>query len=259
LKDYTKEIIEITDMDIISSGLNGLIQKYGTDKISKENQKLKVGDFVFSFSFGFNDITYNDGHNFLTNLSFLYNEGEQSYREVVSTFPTFKKISDFFEKYNGDTEIVLSDNFEEDEIYLVFSDFSELSEYILNFYNKLPSLIRDFYKEIEEYLKNLYFITIEDSYPKKVPGNSNGGVFQEILFKSEKNLFKISILSESVTRQSYARLSCYNDSGWTVLQSFNPEIDFNINLSYKNDFRQDVFKPIIKRLYVVAESVDSVI
>jgi len=79
-------------------------------------------------------------------------------------------------------------------------------------------------------------------------GHSNGAKIQEIILKNEDKVkYKIYINSESFVRQSYGRLSKWDDEkGWNVITTINPKTDYNIDISYGNGHRTDAFEPIIK-------------
>jgi len=86
---------------------------------------------------------------------------------------------------------------------------------------------------------------IDNSGIKKV--HSNGGRIQNILLEHNENTFKIDINSESYEKQSYAKLYVLNsDKKWTLLKAINPLRDYNIDISYRENFSQDSFKSIIQ-------------
>lgn len=91
-----------------------------------------------------------------------------------------------------------------------------------------------------------------------VEGYSNGKRTQEIIFKSEKHLYKITICSESYEKQSYAKLYKKDETGWTVIKAVNPKRDFGIDISYKKNYSQDVFEPIISDFYNLVEKIDKI-
>lgn len=86
---------------------------------------------------------------------------------------------------------------------------------------------------------------IEDTGIKEI--YSNGGRWQNIIFKCKcKCLYwKLSILSESYSSQSYIRLYSGDLNNWTLIKSGNPKKDYGIDIAYRDDYHKDVFKPII--------------
>lgn len=80
------------------------------------------------------------------------------------------------------------------------------------------------------------------------PGHSNGARIQEIIFENEANeKYRVTIESESINSQSFARLYKWtNDNGWGLITARNPKRDYNIDISYKNDYSQLAFEPIVR-------------
>ena len=86
--------------------------------------------------------------------------------------------------------------------------------------------------------------------------NKNGGRDQEILFYSEmtQERFRIFVHSESYDFQSYGRLYKWSEkNGWNLIHQVNPKRDYNIDLSYRNDYSQSAYTPIIKELKSIAK------
>ena len=84
----------------------------------------------------------------------------------------------------------------------------------------------------------------------------NGGYRQEILFTlDKKNKFKISIMSERHTSQSYAKLFKWTDKeGFALVISKNPKTQYNIDVAYKRNVNGAAFKSIIDDLARIAET-----
>ena len=76
--------------------------------------------------------------------------------------------------------------------------------------------------------------------------HSNGGRTQTILMKHNNLFWKLVIHSESYVAQSYIRL--YSSStldSWNSIKSGNPKRDYDIDISYRNQYAQTVFSRII--------------
>jgi len=81
-------------------------------------------------------------------------------------------------------------------------------------------------------------------------GHSNGERTQEIIFENDKNeKYRVYIESESYVDQSYARLYKWtNDNGWGLITSKNPKRDYNIDISYQENYSALTFEPIVRDL-----------
>jgi len=273
MKDYTKKINSITNKQYeyttdFNDTILRLMEKYGQDKISNE-EFLKVGDFVFNISLVFDEISFSKEEkvNYLMNLFFIEMESNHTKQEIKRFFPSIIKMQTLIESiksskstqdigYIALADVKNTDICSDEDTGLVFNDIKPLVSYI-NQFDEVIDLLETFETEVVKYVSKIKFMTISDSEPQSQ--RSNGGVSQTILFKSDKHLFKISILSESHKFQSYARLSVKDASGWTVVQSFNPVDDFNIDISYKTDIDKKVFKRIINSLFEIADKVENVL
>lgn len=86
--------------------------------------------------------------------------------------------------------------------------------------------------------------------------SSNGGRKKTVLFQNEKKeRFRIRILSESFESQSFAILEKWTDAnGFSVIIRKNPKADFQIDISYKDNYSASAFEPIVKDLKRISES-----
>lgn len=76
--------------------------------------------------------------------------------------------------------------------------------------------------------------------------NSNGGRTQTILMKYNNTYWKLVIHSESYWFQSYIRLySSQSLENWNLIKHGNPKKDYDLDLSYRNDYKENVFFGII--------------
>ena len=76
--------------------------------------------------------------------------------------------------------------------------------------------------------------------------NSNGGRTQTILMKYNNTYWKLVIHSESYWFQSYIRLySSQSLENWNLIKQGNPKKDYGLDLSYKNDYKENAFFSII--------------
>lgn len=76
--------------------------------------------------------------------------------------------------------------------------------------------------------------------------HSNGGRNQVILLEHNGILYKINILSESYVSQSYGRLYVLNNNNeLTLLKTINPERDYGIDISSRDNYSSNTFDPII--------------
>jgi hypothetical protein len=100
-------------------------------------------------------------------------------------------------------------------------------------------------EKVEKTKKIKYLTLIDDSQIKK--GSSNGSRSQTLLFIDiQKVWYKLIIHSESYDSQSHIRLYSSSDRNqWLLIKSENPKRDYNIDISYKDDFSTQSFKPII--------------
>ena len=222
---------------------------------------LSFENMEFNMSFCFDEVNLSKSEKFISLMNFFYLDVIDEENKAEKLFPTIKKLKKEVEglrkKYNDYDHIVIGENYDDElDVGLNFKTFIDFKNYALN-YEKAISLYEDLINEIEVYLNNRLFIDIENSGIKEI--RSNGGRIQEILFKSDKNLFKISIKSEGHDFQSYAKLKILNkNKDWTVIISKNPLKDYGINISYKNDYRKDEFQKIILDLKRIAEEINSI-
>lgn len=76
--------------------------------------------------------------------------------------------------------------------------------------------------------------------------NSNGGRTQTILMKYNDKYWKLVIHSESYWFQSYIKLySSQSLENWNLVKQGNPKQDYNLDISYRNDYRENIFFSII--------------
>lgn len=97
-------------------------------------------------------------------------------------------------------------------------------------------------KSIVELVKSIEII--DDTGIEKE--NSNGGRTQTLLMKYNDKYWKLVIHSESYWFQSYIRLySSQSLENWNLVKQGNPKKDYGLDLSYKNDYKENVFFGII--------------
>jgi len=221
---------------------------------------LHIDGIEFNMCFTFDDIFYvkEDDTVLVMNLFYADLEKEKSDFFLNKHFPSFNKIIKMIDTLREPEEggyIAIGKNVTlNDDISMVLETYEEFEEYATKFL-ALEPLMKSFLKEVEKYAKNQIFIEVSNSGIKEC--SSNGGRKQEILFKTEKNVFKISILSESYTNQSYGSLYILStDKKWTLLKRINPKTDYRIDISYKNNYDKFAFDPIIKDLKKIAEQLD---
>lgn len=76
--------------------------------------------------------------------------------------------------------------------------------------------------------------------------HSNGGRTQTLLMKYNDRYWKLVIHSQSYSFQSYIKLySSQSLDNWTLIKQGNPKNDYGIDLSYRNDYKENVFYSII--------------
>lgn len=76
--------------------------------------------------------------------------------------------------------------------------------------------------------------------------NSNGGRTQTLLMKYKDKIWKLVIHSESYWFQSYIRLySLQGVDNWALIKQGNPKRDYSLDISYRNDYRENIFFGII--------------
>jgi hypothetical protein len=85
--------------------------------------------------------------------------------------------------------------------------------------------------------------------------HSNGGRSKTVIFKLGSYQFKIDILSESFASQSYARLYKWTEqSGFSLVTNKNPMRDYKIDVSYRDNYLQTTFDPIVRDLKKLAKN-----
>lgn len=76
--------------------------------------------------------------------------------------------------------------------------------------------------------------------------NSNGGRTQTLLMKYKDKIWKLVIHSESYWFQSYIRLySLQGVDNWALIKQGNPKRDYSLDISNRNDYRENIFFGII--------------
>lgn len=76
--------------------------------------------------------------------------------------------------------------------------------------------------------------------------NSNGGRTQTLLMKYKDKIWKLVIHSESYWFQSYIRLySLQGVDNWALIKQGNPKRDYRLDISNRNDYRENIFFGII--------------
>lgn len=85
---------------------------------------------------------------------------------------------------------------------------------------------------------------------------SNGGRKKEIIFTNDKNeKFRISILSESYKSQSHSFLYKWSETkGWNMIIDKNPLSEYNVDISYSDNYSQTSFDKIVRDLKKIAET-----
>jgi len=268
---YLKKIRKVTDAQYsktiyFNETVKRLIETYGTDKIDNSDF-LQVGEFTFNLSLTFDDISYSEDNKaiFLMNLFFAEMESEHSISSIKKHFPSFIKMQNKIEniRKNTDCGYIAFADIKDNKILealedtdLIFNDFKDLETYI-NTFDVVVDMLKSFEDEIIKYVSSLKLVILSNTGIQKQ--HSNGGRAQTILFKSNTNLFKITILSESHQFQSYARLLVKDNSGWSVIQNFNPKTDFNIDISHNDNYTPNQFDKIINTLKDIAIKANDVI
>lgn len=93
---------------------------------------------------------------------------------------------------------------------------------------------------------------IEDTGIYKV--NSNGIREQTLIFKLGLIQYKISIRSDSIEEQSYAKLFKWTDkNGFSLIINKNPVKHYGLDISYKEKIEGTEFKKIIDDLVRIAK------
>lgn len=76
--------------------------------------------------------------------------------------------------------------------------------------------------------------------------NSNGGRTQTLLMKYKDKIWKLVIHSESYWFQSYIKLySLQGVDNWALIKQGNPKQDYRLDISNRNDYRENIFFGII--------------
>ena len=76
--------------------------------------------------------------------------------------------------------------------------------------------------------------------------NSNGGRTQTLLMKYNDKYWKLVIHSESYWFQSYIKLySSQSLENWNLVKQGNPKQDYSLDISNRNDYRENIFFGII--------------
>ncbi len=79
-----------------------------------------------------------------------------------------------------------------------------------------------------------------------VQEHSNGGRTQTILMKYKDRYWKLVIHSESYAFQSYIKLySSQSLDNWTLVKQGNPKKEYGVDISYRNDYKENIFFGII--------------
>jgi hypothetical protein len=237
-------------------------------KIDNEEFLNLLNTISFNLSFSFDNISYDKTFDcyFINNLYYAeINKTILTHEEITKHFPSFYKIKNEISNLKKEKEHLIAINppknnfafdtlYDNDESYLKsFSSIEEFKDYLKK-YENISSLYSNLLKEIETYIKNENLFIISDSGIKIC--YHNGGRSQEILFKNNNNLFKISILSQFIEKQSYGVLyKDTNKAGWMELKRINPKRDYQINLTNKYDFKENAFEKIIKDFFDIAKKI----
>lgn len=101
---------------------------------------------------------------------------------------------------------------------------------------------KDDARSIVEMVKSIEIID-DTGIEKK---NSNGGRTQTILMKYNDKYWKLVIHSESYWFQSYIKLySSQSLENWNLVKQGNPKQDYSLDISNRNDYRENIFFGII--------------
>jgi hypothetical protein len=221
---------------------------------------ITIDDMEFNLSFAFDDCFISKKNNavLIMNLFFVDIDTDKSKSFLRKNFPSYFKIDTLFNSLRDENDsgyiAIGKDVIIDEEIGLVFKTVKDFKKYAQKF-SQLEPLYKKLLKEIEIYAKNQVFVEVSNTGIKEI--HSNDGKSQEILLKSKKNVFKISILSESYEFQSYGKLYILStDKKWTLLKKINPKKDYGIELAYKRSYSKNAFEPIINDLTKLAEQLN---
>jgi hypothetical protein len=229
-----------------------IIVKESNEKICDEGF-ITIDDIEFNISLVFDDTSYNKEDNclYIMNLFFAEIISNKSDRFLRNNFPSFFKLQKEIDRLNqnktGYIAIGKKANVsKENDVSWTFKNIKEFNVFANKYYENTIELYTKIIEEIKNYSDNLKILTISDT--KIVNEYSNGRRSQEVLFKCNNNLFKISIVSESYESQSYGTLELQTKSdGWSELKSINPKRDYRIDISYSTNYNQNIFaKKIIE-------------
>ena len=107
---------------------------------------------------------------------------------------------------------------------------------------KIKKANKDDARSIVEMVKSIEIID-DTGIEKK---NSNGGRTQTILMKYNDKYWKLVIHSESYWFQSYIKLySSQSLENWNLVKQGNPKQDYSLDISNRNDYRENIFFGII--------------
>lgn len=107
---------------------------------------------------------------------------------------------------------------------------------------KVKKANKDDARSIVEMVKSIEIID-DTGIEKK---NSNGGRTQTLLMKYNDKYWKLVIHSESYWFQSYIKLySSQSLENWNLVKQGNPKQDYSLDISNRNDYRENIFFGII--------------
>jgi len=98
----------------------------------------------------------------------------------------------------------------------------------------------------QELIPGNLFTVLENSGIKEL--YQNGARKKDIILKSNqtKKKYKISINSESIEHQSYAKIYQWSErEGWNLILNKSPKNDFGIDIAYDIDYEKNIFDSII--------------
>lgn len=107
---------------------------------------------------------------------------------------------------------------------------------------KVKKANKDDARSIVEMVKSIEIINDTGIEKKK----SNGGRTQTLLMKYNDKYWKLVIHSESYSFQSYIKLySSQSLENWNLVKQGNPKQDYSLDISNRNDYRENIFFGII--------------
>jgi len=230
LTKATKKRIQ-EELNTINESIKNLLLENQFETTEDDISIFRNKDMSIDTFFGIEDIKDNREQQITSfSLSCWFEETVKT--SFLKEYKNLNKFEIELSNFMSDKEEIITignqDKYEKGETnYKTYQEFKKMV------ITPIKEIIKRNQPLIEEDLKNQTEKKVTYEETELTEMKSNGGYIKQYELKTENNLYKLYIKTESYVSQSYIRLSFFNGEEWKNIISQNPQKEYNIDIAYK--------------------------